>query len=157
MRVSPRPAIAIAAHYSPTGAARSSTAGLHSTVTLALAAAASLLDSRAFRAPAVRRVETGPREARALSREPLRALQRETDRLPSSRDCAVVQLLMLTGVRIGEPAELEVDDVRLTQRTGELIIHPGGSRNAACGGGAAPPAVFPASPWLRPPTRGFFP
>ena len=96
-----------------------------STVNLALAAATSLLDSRALRAPAVRRVELDPKEARALSREQLRALQRETDRLASSRDRAIVQLLMLTGVRIGELAELEVDDVRLTQRTGELVIRHG--------------------------------
>jgi integrase len=90
-------------------------------VNLALAAAASLLDSRALRTPAVRRVEIDPQEARALSREQLRALQRESDRLPSSRDRAIVRLLMLTGVRVGELAALEVDDVRLTQRTGELI------------------------------------
>src|SRR6201991_4308031 len=32
---------------------------------------------------------------------------------------------MLTGVRIGELAALEVDDVRLTQRTGELVIRHG--------------------------------
>lgn len=96
-----------------------------STVNLALAAATSSLDSRALRAPAVRRVEVDPKEARALSHEQLRALQRETDRLASSRDRAVVQLLMLTGVRIGELAELEVDDVRVTQRTGELVIRHG--------------------------------
>jgi hypothetical protein len=38
-----------------------------------LAAATSFLDSRALRAPAVRRVEVDPKEARALSRERLRA------------------------------------------------------------------------------------
>jgi integrase len=70
----------------------------------------------------VRRVEVDPAEPRALSHEQLRALQRECDRLPSGRDRAIVQLLMLTGVRIGELAALEVDDVRLTQRTGELVI-----------------------------------
>jgi site-specific recombinase XerD len=96
-----------------------------STVNLALAAATSLLDSRALLAPAVRRVELDPAEPRALSREQLRALQRETDRLRSSRDRAIVQLLMLTGMRVGELAELEVDDVRLTQRTGELVIRHG--------------------------------
>jgi site-specific recombinase XerD len=84
-----------------------------------------LLDSRALRKPAVRRVEVDPKEARALSRERLRALQRETDRIPSSRDRAIVQLLMLTGVRIGELAALAVDDIRPTQRTGELIIGHG--------------------------------
>src|SRR4051795_6191262 len=96
-----------------------------STGNLALAAATSLLDSRALRAPAVRRVELDPKEPRALSREQLRALQRESDRLASSRDRAIVQVLMLTGVRIGELAALEVDDVPLTQRTGELIIRHG--------------------------------
>ena len=70
-----------------------------STVNLALAAATSLLDSRALPAPAVRRVELDPAEPRALSREQLRAVQRETDRQRSSRDRAIVQLLMLTGVR----------------------------------------------------------
>jgi site-specific recombinase XerD len=70
-------------------------------------------------------VELDPTEARALPRAQVRALQRESDRLSSSRDRAILQLLMLTGVRIGELAELEVDDVRLTQRTGELVIRHG--------------------------------
>jgi site-specific recombinase XerD len=96
-----------------------------STVNLALAAVTSLLDSRALRPPDVPRVEIDPKAPRALSQPQLRALQRETDRLPSSRDRAIVQLLMLTGVRIGELAALEVDDVRLTQRTGELVIRHG--------------------------------
>jgi len=58
-------------------------------VNLALAAATSLLDSRALRNPDVGRVEVNPKEARALSHEQLRALQRETDRLASSRDRAM--------------------------------------------------------------------
>jgi site-specific recombinase XerD len=95
------------------------------TVNLALAAVTSLLDSRALRAPDVPRVEVDSKAPRALSQPQLRALQRETDRLPSSRDRAIVQLLMLTGVRIGELAALEVEDVRLTQRTGELVIRHG--------------------------------
>jgi site-specific recombinase XerD len=95
------------------------------TVNLALAAVTSLLDSRALRAPDVPRVEVDPKAPRALSQQQVRALLRETDRLPSSRDRAIVQLLMLTGVRIGELAALDVDDVRLTQRTGELVIRHG--------------------------------
>jgi integrase len=43
-----------------------------------------------------------------------------------------VQLLMLTGMRIGELAALEVQDVRLTQRTGELVIRH--SKGATAGG-----------------------
>ena len=118
-----------------------------STVNLALAAATSLLDSRALRAPAVRRVEVDPKEARALSREQLRALQRETDRLASSRDRAIVQLLMLTGVRIGELAALDVDDVRLTQRTGELD-HPPRQRRPPADRAAQPTARAAMREWL---------
>src|SRR4051794_35240335 len=55
-----------------------------STVNLALAAATSLLDSRALRAPAVRRVEIDPKEVRALSRGHRPALQREARRLAST-------------------------------------------------------------------------
>jgi site-specific recombinase XerD len=96
-----------------------------STVNLALAAATSLLDSRSLRRPDVPRVELDPKAPRALSREQLRAFQRESDRLASSRDRAILALLMLTGIRIGELAALEFEDVRLTQRTGELIIRHG--------------------------------
>ena len=96
-----------------------------STVNLALAAATSLLDSRALRAPRVPRVEVDPAPPRALSPEQLRAVERETDRLASSRDRAIMELLLLTGLRIGELADLDAGDVRLTQRTGELVIRHG--------------------------------
>jgi site-specific recombinase XerD len=98
-----------------------------STVNLALAAATSLLDSRALIAPRVPRVELDPPAPRALSAEQVRAVQRETDRLRSSRDRAIMELLLRTGLRIGELADLDLDvgDVRLTQRTGELIIRHG--------------------------------
>jgi site-specific recombinase XerD len=64
---------------------------------------------------------------RALSHPQPRSLQRETDRLPSSRVRAIVQLLMLTGVRIGELAALELGDMRRPQRAGDLIIRHGRS------------------------------
>ena len=96
-----------------------------STVNLALAAATSLLDSRALRAPRVPRVEVDPPPTRALSREELRAVERETDRLASSRDRAIMVLLLRTGLRIGELADLDVADLRLTQRTGELVVRHG--------------------------------
>jgi site-specific recombinase XerC len=96
-----------------------------STVNLALAAATSLLDSRALPAPRVPRVEIDPAPPRALSPEQLRAVERETDRLRSSRDRAITELLLRTGLRIGELADLDAGDVRLTQRTGELVIRHG--------------------------------
>jgi site-specific recombinase XerD len=96
-----------------------------STVNLALAAATSLLDSRALPAPRVPRVELDPPAPRAHSPEQLRAVQRETDRVASSRDRAMMELLLRTGLRIGELAALDVGDVRLMQRTGELVIRHG--------------------------------
>lgn len=96
-----------------------------STVNLALAAATSLLDARALPAPRVPRVEVDPPPARALSREQLHAVERESDRLGSSRDRAIMVLLLRTGLRIGEVSELDASDVRLTQRTGELVVRHG--------------------------------
>jgi hypothetical protein len=51
------------------------------TVNLALAAATSLLDSRALPAPRVPRVEIDPAPPRALTPEQVRAVEREIDRL----------------------------------------------------------------------------
>jgi integrase len=51
--------------------------------------------------------------------------ERETDGLAASRDRAIMQLLLRTGLRIGELAALEVWDVRLTQRIGELAVRHG--------------------------------
>jgi hypothetical protein len=58
----------------------------------------SLLYSRALCSPDVPRVESVRRRRAPLSQPQARALQRETDRLSSSRERAIVQLLMLTGV-----------------------------------------------------------
>ena len=96
-----------------------------STVNLALAASSSLLDSRGLPAPRLPRVEVDPTPARALSGEELRAVELEADRLASSRDRALMQMLLRTGLRIGEVAALDITDVRLTQRSGELAVRHG--------------------------------
>jgi site-specific recombinase XerD len=96
-----------------------------STVNLALAASSSLLDSRALPPPRLPRVEVDPPPARALSGEELRAVELAADRLGSSRDRALMQVLLRTGLRIGEVAALDITDVRLTQRTGELVVRHG--------------------------------
>ena len=41
-------------------------------------------------------------------------------------------LLLRTGLRIGEVAELDASDVRLTQRTGELVVRHGKGTRATC-------------------------
>ena len=96
-----------------------------STVNLALAASSSLLDSRALPPPRLARVEVEPSPARALSGVELRAVELAADRLGSSRDRALMQVLLRTGLRIGEVAALDITDVRLTQRTGELVVRHG--------------------------------
>jgi hypothetical protein len=68
-----------------------------STVNLALAAATSLLDSRALPTLRVPRVEVDPPPARALARDQLRSVERETDRLASSRDRAIVGVCCAPG------------------------------------------------------------
>ena len=96
-----------------------------STVNLALAAASSLLDARALPVPRLRRVEVDPPPPRALRREELRAVEREVDRLRSSRDRALMQVLLRSGLRVSEVAALDVGDVRLSKRTGEFVVRHG--------------------------------
>ena len=95
------------------------------TVNLALAAATSLLDSRALTSPTVARVKVPAGDSRALTPAQLRSLEKTVDRLASSRDRAVLQVLLRTGLRIGEAAALNRPDVQLTQRTGQLIVRHG--------------------------------
>jgi integrase len=96
-----------------------------STVNLALAAATSLLDSLALPVPRVPRVDLDPAPPRAHTVEQQRAVERESERLGSSRNRAIMGLLLQTGLRIGELADLDAGDIRLTQRTGELVIRHG--------------------------------
>ena len=77
------------------------------TINLALAAGTSLLDSRALK----------PAE--------LRQLEKTIDALASPRDRAILEVLLRTGLRIGELAALDRGDVQITQRTGQLVVRHG--------------------------------
>jgi site-specific recombinase XerC len=58
-----------------------------------------------------------------------------------------MELLLRTGLRIGELADLDVGDVRLTQRTGELVIgHGKGDRRRVVPLNRAARAAL--RPWL---------
>ena len=92
---------------------------------LALAAAASLLDALRLPPASVPRVEPPPAAKRALELEQLRAVERASDRLASARDRAIMAVLLRTGLRVGEVAALEVGDLHVTQRTGELMVRHG--------------------------------
>ena len=96
-----------------------------STVNLALAAAASLLDALRLASASVPRVDPAPAVRRALELEQVRDVERASDRLASARDRAIMAVLLRTGLRVGEVAALEVGDLRVTQRTGELIVRHG--------------------------------
>lgn len=95
------------------------------TINLALAAATSLLDSRALAAPTVARVQVAAGDARALKPVQLRELEKAIDALASPRDRAILQVLLRTGLRIGEVAALDRGDVQITQRTGQLVVRHG--------------------------------
>jgi integrase len=95
------------------------------TVNLALAAASSLLACHALACPTVARVAVPPGVARALTRSELRALERLIDGLTSARDRAILQVLLRTGLRIGELAALDRRDVEVTQRTGQIVVRHG--------------------------------
>jgi site-specific recombinase XerC len=96
-----------------------------STVNLALAAAESLLDALRLPSASVPRVEPAPPARRALELEQVRDVECASDRLASARDRAIMAVLLRTGLRVGEVAALEVGDLRVTQRTGELIVRHG--------------------------------
>lgn len=96
-----------------------------STINLALAASASLLDALRLPPVSVPRVAPAPAARRALDLEQLRDVERASDGLASARDRAIMAVLLRTGLRVGEVAALEVADLRVTQRTGELVVRHG--------------------------------
>ena len=68
-----------------------------STVNLALAAAASLLDAVRLPPASVPRVVPAPAARRALELEQVQAVERASDRLASARDRAIMAVLLRTG------------------------------------------------------------
>ncbi len=102
------------------------------TVNLALAAATSLVDCHAIACPSVARVEVPAGGSRALTHPELRALEHAIDGLASARDRAIMQVLLRTGVRIGEVAALDHGDLQLTQDTAQVVVRHGkGDRYAS--------------------------
>jgi hypothetical protein len=77
-------------------------------------------------------VEGGPvaseraQAPRALSQPQLRAMQRESDRLPSSRDRVIVQLLMLMWFYARQGARADASDGIPERRRRRIATSPGG-------------------------------
>ena len=75
--------------------------------------------------PDVRREELAQAAPRALSPEELRRFLRAVERCASPRDRAIALLLVNTGLRIGECAALDVDDVAVSARKGRVVVREG--------------------------------
>ena len=92
------------------------------TVNLELAAIDTLYRSRGIVPPVVERLELPTLAPRALPRGEQIELLRAVERRGSARDAAIAAVLSCTAVRVSECAALDVEDVSLTARTGEVII-----------------------------------
>jgi len=75
--------------------------------------------------PDVRREELAQAAPRALSPEQLQRFMRTVERCTSPRDRAIAVLLVNTGLRIGECAALDVDDVAVSARKGRIVVREG--------------------------------
>lgn len=95
------------------------------TVNLALAAVDHLYRTLALGSPQVGREPIPQAAPRALDEDQLRRLLRIADVAASPRDRAVVGLLGFAGLRIGEVAALDIADVSLSARHGEVTVRRG--------------------------------
>ena len=92
------------------------------TVNLELAAIDTLYRSRGIERPVVARLELPTLAPRALARREQIELLRAVERRGSVRDAAIAAILSYTAVRVSECAALDVEDVSLTARTGEVVV-----------------------------------
>ncbi len=75
--------------------------------------------------PAVAREDPTKAAPRALEAQEQIAFLRAVERCPSVRDRAIARLLFYTGLRIGECAALDVEDVAISARKGLVIVRRG--------------------------------
>jgi len=75
--------------------------------------------------PAVAREELPQVAPRALGATEQVEFLRAVERCPSTRDRALAHLLFYTGLRIGECAALNIDDVPISERKGLVIVRQG--------------------------------
>ncbi len=65
------------------------------------------------------------RQPKSLSRRQLRQFLRAVHNGGSRRDIAIVEMLVGTGLRVGELLQLQVEDIVLRERSGWVIVHEG--------------------------------
>lgn len=95
------------------------------TVNLSLAAIDHFYEFLSLGKPEVRREELPQQAPGALRAEDQKRFLRVVERAASCRDRALALLLFYTGIRIGECAALDIEDVPLSARRGQVIIRSG--------------------------------
>lgn len=96
-----------------------------SSVNLALAALDHFYRFLGLGPPDVRREDLPKAAPRGLEPLEQKRFLRAVERCPSFRDRAVATLLLYTGLRVGELAALDLDDVPLSARKGLVIVRSG--------------------------------
>lgn len=94
-------------------------------INLALAAIDHFYRSVHMDAAHVRREDLPHHAPQALSRDDQKRLIRTLEHWPSLRDRAVITLLLYTGLRAGECAALNGDDIQISARRGRVIVRNG--------------------------------
>jgi site-specific recombinase XerD len=73
----------------------------------------------------VNTIRLAPRQPKSLSTKQLRRLLRAVHNGGSSRDVAIIELLVGAGLRVGELLHLQVGDIVLHDRSGRVIVREG--------------------------------
>jgi site-specific recombinase XerD len=96
-----------------------------SSVNLSLAAVDNLYRFLGMGKPEVRREELPGAAPRALSPEEQKRFLRAVERSEEARDRAIAKMLFYAGLRLGELAKLNVEDVPISARKGRVIVRSG--------------------------------
>jgi site-specific recombinase XerD len=96
-----------------------------SSVNLTLAALDHFYRFLGLERPEVPREDLPQAAPRGLEEKEQIAFLRAVERCPSARDRALAHLLFYTGVRVGECAALNLDDIALSARKGLVIVRSG--------------------------------
>jgi hypothetical protein len=116
------------------------------TINTTLAALGDFYQRRGLGAPAARREDVPQRDApRALGEREARRFLRAVEQEPSVRDRLVALLPYFAGLRDSEVVRLDVDDVRLSARKGELRVLGKGSDSGSTAPSPSTPSCAPRS------------
>ena len=96
-----------------------------SSVNLSLAAVDNFYRFRGMGKPEVRREELPGAAPRALSPEEQKRFLRAVERSEKARDKAISKMLFYAGLRLGELAKLDVEDIPISARKGRVIVRSG--------------------------------